>query len=160
VHWAPLSSHALIDQGALDWYRLQSVFAFARAHGGGETLAWTVQGIVSLVLAVGLAWLWKSRAAFELKAAALAAGALLATPYLFMYDLVVLAVAVAFLLRLALAREFLSRIEIAALAAAGALILIYPYVKTQVGLAAVAIVMILVMHRAFAQARSASATRI
>ena len=160
VHWAPLSSHALIDQGALDWYRLQSVFAFARAHGGSETLAWTVQGIVSLALAVGLAWLWKSRAAFELKAAALAAGALLATPYLFMYDLVVLAVAVAFLLRLALAREFLSRIEIAALAAAGVLILIYPYVKTQVGLAAVVIVMILVMHRAFAQARSASATRI
>jgi hypothetical protein len=160
VHWAPLSSHALIDQGALDWYRLQSVFAFARAHGGGETLAWTVQGIVSLALAVGLAWLWKSRAAFELKAAALAAGALLATPYLFMYDLVVLAVAVAFLLRLALAREFLSRIEIAALAAAGALILIYPYVKTQVGLAAVVIVMILVMHRAFAEARSAPTTRI
>jgi arabinofuranan 3-O-arabinosyltransferase len=160
VHWAPLSSHALIDQGALDWYRLQSVFAFARAHGGSETLAWTVQGIVSLALAVGLAWLWKSRAAFELKAAALAAGALLATPYLFMYDLVVLAVAVAFLLRLALAREFLSRIEIAALAAAGVLILIYPYVKTQVGLAAVAIVMILVMHRAFAEARSAPTTRI
>ena len=69
-----------------------------------------------------------------------------------------LAVAVAFLLRLALAREFLSGIEIAALAAAGALILIYPYVKTQVGLAAVVIVMALVMHRAFAEARSAAAT--
>jgi arabinofuranan 3-O-arabinosyltransferase len=102
-------------------------------------------------------WLWRSRVAFELKAAALAAGALLATPYLFMYDLVVLAVAAAFLLRLALAREFLSRIEIAALAAAGALILIYPYVKTNVGLAAVAIVMVLVVHRAFTEARPASA---
>ena len=101
-------------------------------------------------------WLWKSRVAFELKAAALAAGALLATPYLFMYDLVVLAVAVAFLLRLALAREFLNGIEIAALAAAGALILIYPYVKTNVGLAAVAIVMALVVHRTFAEARSAT----
>jgi arabinofuranan 3-O-arabinosyltransferase len=154
VHWAPLSSRALIDEGALDWYRLQSVFALVRAHGGGEPLAWTVQGIVSLGLAVGLAWLWKSRVAFELKAAALAAGALLATPYLFMYDLVVLAVAVAFLLRLALAREFLSRIEIAALAAAGVLILIYPYVKTHVGLAAVVIVMILIMHRARAEART------
>jgi arabinofuranan 3-O-arabinosyltransferase len=157
VHWAPLSSHALIEEGALDWYRLQSVFALVRAHGGSETLAWTVQGVLSLSLAVGLVWLWKSRVAFELKAAALAAGALLATPYLFMYDLVVLAVAVAFLLRLALAREFLSRIEIAALAAAGALILIYPYVKTNVGLAAVVIVMALVVHRAFAEARLASA---
>jgi arabinofuranan 3-O-arabinosyltransferase len=157
VHWAPLSSRALIDEGALDWYRLQSVFALVRAHGGSEPLAWTVQGIVSLGLAVGLAWLWKSRVAFELKAAALAAGALLATPYLFMYDLVVLAVAVAFLLRLALAREFLSGIEIAALATAGALILIYPYVKTHVGLAAAVIVMVLIMHRASAEARTALA---
>jgi hypothetical protein len=159
VHWAPLSSHALIDEGALDWYRLQSVFALVRAHGGSETLAWIVQGMVSLALAVGLAWLWQSRVAFELKAAALASGALLATPYLFMYDLVVLAVAVAFLLRLALAREFLSRIEIAALAAAGVLILIYPYVKTHVGLAAVVIVMALIAHRAGTQARTALAEK-
>jgi hypothetical protein len=157
VHWAPISNRVLIDQGALDWYRLQSVFALVRAHGGSETLAWIVQGLLSLLLAVGLGWLWKSRAEFELKAAALAAGALLATPYLFMYDLVVLAVAVAFLLRLALAREFLSRIDIAALATAGALILIYPYVKTQVGLAAVVIVMALIVHRASTQARIALA---
>jgi arabinofuranan 3-O-arabinosyltransferase len=147
VHWAPLSSHALIDEGALDWSRLQSVFAFVRAHGGSEALAWTVQAIVSLALVVGLVWLWRSRVPFELKAAGLAAGALLATPYLFMYDLVALAVAVAFLLRLALARDFLSRSEIAGLAAAGVLILIYPYVKTNVGLAAVVIVMILVLAR-------------
>jgi hypothetical protein len=112
---------------------------------------------LSLLLAVGLAWLWRSRVAFELKAAALAAGALLATPYLFMYDLVVLAVAVAFLLRLALARDFLSRIEIAALATAGALILIYPYVKTQIGLAAVVIVMVLIVHRALAGVQPALA---
>jgi hypothetical protein len=157
VHWAPISNRVLIDQGALDWYRLQSVFALVRAHGGSETLAWIVQGSLSLLLAVGLGWLWKSRAEFELKAAALAAGALLASPYLFMYDLVVLAVAVAFLLRLALAREFLSRIEIAALSAAGALILIYPYVKTQVGLAAVAIVMVLIVHRASTPAQTALA---
>jgi arabinofuranan 3-O-arabinosyltransferase len=147
VHWAPLSSHALIDENALDWSRLQSVFAFVRGHDGSEALAWTEQAIVSLALAVGLVCLWRSRVPFELKAAALAAGALLATPYLFMYDLVALAVAVAFLLRLALAQNFLSRSEIAALAAAGVLILIYPYVKTNVGLAAVVIVMALVLAR-------------
>jgi arabinofuranan 3-O-arabinosyltransferase len=151
VHWAPLSSHALIDEGALDWYRVQSVFALARGHGGSEALAWTVQAVVSLTLAVGLVWLWRSRVAFEFKAAALASGALLATPYLFMYDLVVLAVAVAFLLRLALTRDFLSRMEIAALAVAGALILIYPYVKTHVGLAAVIIVMAVVVGRTRAE---------
>jgi arabinofuranan 3-O-arabinosyltransferase len=104
------------------------------------------------VLAIGVVWLWRSRVAFEIKAAALATAALLATPYLFMYDLVVLAVAVAFLLRLGLARG-LSRMEIAWLAAAGALILIYPYVKTQVGLAATAIVAILIARQALAEIR-------
>jgi hypothetical protein len=152
LHWAPISSRVLIDQGGLDWYRLQSVFAFIRAHGGSEPLAWTVQAIVTVLLAVALVGLWRSRIAFELKAAALATAALLATPYLFMYDLVVLAVAVAFLLRLGLARG-LSRIEIAWLAAAGALILIYPYVKTQVGLVATAIVAILIARRALAEMR-------
>jgi arabinofuranan 3-O-arabinosyltransferase len=160
VHWAPISSHALIDEGALDWYRLQSVFALLRAHGGSETLAWTVQGALDVALAIGLAWLWRSRVAFELKAATLAAGALLATPYLFMYDLVVLAVAVAFLLRLALRQESFSRAETAALACAGALILIYPYVKTQVGLAAVVIVMALLLRRAYAELRHPSGSTI
>jgi hypothetical protein len=155
VHWAPLSSRALIDEEALDWYRLQSVFALVRAHGGSEVLAWTVQAVVSLSVAVALIWLWRSRAPYELKAAALAAGSLLATPYLFMYDVVVLAVAVAFLLRLALAREFLDRIEIAGLAVAGVLILIYPYVKTHVGFAAVVIVMALLARRARAQLQPA-----
>jgi len=71
--------------------------------------------------------------------------------------LVGLTVAAAFLLRFALAREFLSRIEIAALTAAGVPILIYPYVKAQVGLAAVVIVMVLIVHRAVADARPAAA---
>lgn len=153
AHWAPISSRALIDEGALDWFRVQSVFALVRAHGGSEAVAWTVQAIVTLGLAVGLVLLWRGRAPFALKAAALAAGTLLATPYLFMYDVVVLAVAVAFLLRFALEHDFLDTIEIAALAVGGVLILIYPYVKTHVGLAAVVIVMVLVARRVRAQAR-------
>ncbi len=147
AHWAPLSSHALIEEGALDWDRVQSVFAFVRAHGGSEALAWTVQAVVTLGLAVGLVLLWRSRVPFELKAAALAAGTLLASPYLFMYDVVVLAVAVAFLLRFALEHDFLDKIEIAALTAGGVLILVYPYVKTHVGLAAIVIVMVLAARR-------------
>ena len=122
-----------------DWNRLQSLFGLMRAHGAGETAAWIVQAIGSLATAVGLIWLWRSRVAFELKAAGLAAGALVATPYLYMYDLVVLAVAVAFLLRLALERGFLIS-EIVGLGVAGALLLAFPYVETQVGLAAVLIV--------------------
>jgi hypothetical protein len=69
-----------------------------------------------------------------------------------MHDLVVLAVAVAFLLRFALERGFHTS-EIAGLGIAGALILIFPYVKTQVGLAAVSIVLALVIGRARTVAR-------
>jgi len=105
-----------------------------------------VQASGSLAVAVWLVWLWRRPVPFELKAAALAAGALLATPYLYMYDLVALAVAVAFLLRFALLRGFITS-EIVGLAGAGALILVFPYAKTQVGLAAALIVMALLVQR-------------
>ena len=61
--------------------------------------------------------LWRSDAAFELKAAALALGSLLATPYVLDYDLVVLAVAIAFLARHGLRHGF-RNFEISLLAAA------------------------------------------
>ncbi len=143
----PVTSRVVLGEGAADWDRLQSLFGLMRAHGAGEPVAWTVQAIGTLALAAGLVWLWRSRVAFELKAAALAAGTLFATPYVYMYDLVVLAVAVAFLLRYAF-EHGMSSIENAGLAGAGALILIYPYVKAQVGLAAVLIVLALVSYRA------------
>jgi arabinofuranan 3-O-arabinosyltransferase len=127
-----------------------------RAHGAGEMAAWTVQAIGSAATAVGLIWLWRSRVPFELKAAGLAAGALIATPYLYMYDLVVLAVAVAFLLRLMLERGFLTS-EIVGLPVAGALLLAFPYVETQVGLAAALIVMALVAQRALLETRNSRA---
>jgi arabinofuranan 3-O-arabinosyltransferase len=142
----PQTSRVVLGEGGAGWARLQSLFGFMRAHGAGETPAWSVQAAGTLSLAVGLTWFWRSRALFELKAAALAAGALLATPYVYIYDLVVLAVAVAFLLRDALARGF-AFVDIAGLAGAGLLILIYPYAKTQVGLAAVLIVLSLAVYR-------------
>jgi hypothetical protein len=153
IHSTPVTSRVVLDEGGADWERLQSLFALVRAHGGGEALAWSVQAVVALALAGCLVMLWRSRAPYDLKAAALAAGALLATPYLYMYDLVVLAVAVAFLLRYALARGF-STSEILGLPVASALILMFPYVKTQVGLAAVVIVMALIAQRVLSDAKS------
>jgi hypothetical protein len=58
------------------------------------------------MLATSLAWLWHSEAAFELKASALATASLLATPYVLDYDLVVLAVSIAFLARHGFAHGF------------------------------------------------------
>jgi arabinofuranan 3-O-arabinosyltransferase len=153
LHWLPITSHVVLGEGGADFARLQSLFGLVRAHGGSETLAWAVQSAGSVTTAALVVWLWHRRMPFELKAASLAAGTLLVTPYVYMYDVVVLGVAVAFLLRLALQRG-LSASEAAGLAAAGVLILIFPFVKTQVGLAAVLIVMMLIVHRAVASAPS------
>jgi arabinofuranan 3-O-arabinosyltransferase len=147
VHWMPITSRVVLGEGHADWSRLQSLFGLVRSHGGGAQLAWTVQAIGSLIVAAGITWLWRGRLPYDLKAAGLACGVLLATPYLYMYDVVVLAVAVAFLIRYALERGFLTS-ELAGLFGAGALILIFPFVKTQVGLAAVLIVLALVAQRA------------
>ncbi len=143
----PLTGRVVLGEGAADFDRLQSLFGFLRAHGFSEGTAWTAQAAAAIALAAGLIALWRSRAAYDIKAAALAAGTLLATPYLYIYDLVVLAVPTAFLLRLLLARGF-SAIQIAGLAAAGMLLLVYPYAKTQVGLAATLIVFALVVQEA------------
>ena len=146
----PITSHIVLGEGHADLSRLQSLFGLVRAYGGSEPLAWTVQAAASLALVIALVWLWRGRAPYELKAAALAAGTLVATPYVYMYDLVVLAVAVAFLLRFALERGFVMS-EIVGLAGAGTLILVYPYVRTQVGLAAVLIVLALIAQRVVAE---------
>jgi len=150
VHWMPITGRVVLGEGAADWSRLQSLFGLMRAHGAGEMLAWTVQTVSALAVVAGIVALWRSPASYEIKAAGLAAGALLATPYIYIYDLVVLAVAVAFLLRLALRRGF-SAVDVGALGAAGLLILSFPYVQTQVGLAAVIVVAGLVVERAFAE---------
>jgi alpha-1,2-mannosyltransferase len=69
------------------------------------------------MLAASLFRLWHSDAAFELKASALATASLLATPYVLDYDLVVLAVAIAYFARHGLSHGFRS-FEISLLAAA------------------------------------------
>jgi hypothetical protein len=141
------ANQLVLTDGGMGWGKLQSAFGLVRALGGGETLAWIVQGGLAVAIAAALVWFWRSDAPFELKAAALAVGTVLVTPYVFAYDLVVLAVPVAFLLRIGLAHGFKRR-EAYALAAAGALLLIYIVATTQVGLTASLIVALLVGWRA------------
>ena len=87
----------VLEQGNTGWYKIQSVFAWARMWGAPVALAYALQGAVALALAGALAWLWRSAAAFPLKAAALCLGTILATPYSLDYDMMVLAPAIAFL---------------------------------------------------------------
>ncbi len=107
----------VLEQGGTGWEKIQSVFSAVRMWGASVHAAYAVQTTLALMLAASLAWLWQSDAAFELKAAALATGSLLATPYVLDYDLVVLAVAIAFFARHGLSRGFRDY-EISLLAAA------------------------------------------
>src|SRR5258708_3849861 len=107
----------VLEQGGAGWEKIQSIFSAARMWGAGVDTAYAVQIALALMLAASLAWLWQSDAAFELKAAALATASLLATPYVLDYDLVVLAVAIAFFVRHGLNRGFRD-FEISLLAAA------------------------------------------
>jgi hypothetical protein len=96
----------VLEKGGTGWEKIQSIFSAARMWGAGVQAAYTVQIALTLLLAASLAWLWHSGAALELKASALATGSLLATPYVLDYDLVVLAVAIAFFVRHGLSRGF------------------------------------------------------
>src|ERR1700722_15992545 len=107
----------VLEQGDTGWEKIQSVFSAARMWGAGIHTAYAIQTALALMLAASLAWLWQSDAAFELKAAALATASLLATPYVLDYDLVALAVAIAFFVRHGLRRGFRT-FEISVLAAA------------------------------------------
>lgn len=106
----------LLEQGDIGWEKNQSIFSAARNFGANVPTAYAIQGALALFLAASLAWLWHCHAAFELKAAALALGSLLATPYMLDYDLVVLAVAIAFFARHGCQRGF-REYEISLLAA-------------------------------------------
>lgn len=99
-HLLPATANTLVEHGGVGWGKLQSLYGFVRWLGGPSSFAWTAQGLLTLTMAGGIVWLWRSKAAYEHKAAALAAATLLATPYVFLYDLPILAVAAGFLMRL------------------------------------------------------------
>jgi hypothetical protein len=96
----------VLEQGNTGWYKIQSVFAWARMWGAPIPLAYALQGATILALGAALIWLWRSAASFPLKAAALCLATILATPYSFDYDMMVLAPAIAFLAADGFARGF------------------------------------------------------
>jgi alpha-1,2-mannosyltransferase len=96
----------VLEQGGTGWFKIQSVFSWVRMWGGGIALAYLMQGAATIAIAGALVWLWRSRAAFALKAALLIVGCVLATPYSLDYDLMLLAPAIAFIAADGAARGF------------------------------------------------------
>jgi arabinofuranan 3-O-arabinosyltransferase len=146
-HWMPRFSQAFLSEGQAAWWKLQSLYSLLRFLGCGEQFAWAVHWVFTAAVATTLVLMWRSHVPYTLKAAALAAGTLLITPYLFMYDVMVLAIPVAFLVRLGLNSGF-RPYELPALALALALIVTFIFTGSPGGLGATVIVAGLVLRRA------------
>ncbi len=149
VEWMPVTSAVVFGDGRAGLNKLQSLFGVVRWLGGGMTAAWLAQGVFIAVLAAAVVALWRRSVSYEIKAAALAVAALLATPYLYIYDFPVLAIPLAFLVRAGQRDGFLAY-EWPALAAACGLILAFPFLVMPTGFAAAVIVAATIACRVFA----------
>ena len=147
-HWAPRASQAFLSDGLAEFRKMQSLFTLTRFLGGGEQLAWTLHGALALAAGAATVLLWRTQVRYELKAAALATASLLVTPYLYIYDLVLLAIPVALLLRLGLQEGF-RRFELPVIGVAMALLAVFPFVIKPTGWVATLLIAALVARRAF-----------
>ena len=146
-HWLPMASQAILSEGRAAWWKLHSIFALVRHLGGTESLAWAFQWVLTASVAIVLALMWRSRVPYTVKSMALAAGTLLTTPYLYVYDMMVLAIPIAFLVRIGLKSGFRDY-GLPALGGAVALIVIFIFTGAPVGLGATLIVGALALLRA------------
>jgi hypothetical protein len=132
VRSVPVTVDAVFVRGLEGWGKLNSLYGVCRWAGLGAQTAAAIQFALTAVLVVAIVVLWRSQAPFARKAAALATATLLATPYVYIYDFPILAVAIAFLWR---ERTFVLR-ESLLTAIACAAIAIFPFAHAATGLIA------------------------
>ncbi len=143
-HSVPRTSEMILGSGRAGWNKLQTIYGFLRWAGASDGAAWSAQIATALLLLAGLIAMWRSRLPFALRAAALCVCTLLATPYAYIYDFPLLALAIAFLYR---DRAF-NRYETGIVGAACLLILALPWTGAPLGLASSLLVASLVSRRA------------
>jgi arabinofuranan 3-O-arabinosyltransferase len=115
---------------ARDWdIQKQGVFGLVRFSGASEQLAWALQWAMTATVAVGTVLLWR-----------------LMTPYLFLYDMTVLAIPIAWPVRIGLADGF-QKFELPALGCAALLLLCFPFFEAPIGLGGTLTVAALIVRR-------------
>jgi len=92
-----LTQKLILEQGAAGWGKIQSLFATLRAFNLDLHRAYAAQAVLAAAALIVTIALWRGKTSHATRAAALCATILCATPYLFDYDLTVLAVPVALL---------------------------------------------------------------
>src|SRR5207245_938466 len=109
---------------APDWGRFQSVYGLMRDLDASATLAWLAQSVTAVGVAMIVWFVWRSTVRYALKAATLSTAALIATPYVFSYDLVAIAIPTAFLAKDQIRCGFLRGEQTVMLALFGAILAI------------------------------------
>ncbi len=87
----------VLERGAINFWTLQSVFGAIRMWGGSVDAAYLFQIMVALYAAAAVIWVWRSGSRLALRGATLAAGSLMVSPYVLQYDLVLLALPIAWM---------------------------------------------------------------
>src|SRR5215469_10190149 len=87
----------VLENGSAGFYKIQSIFAWVRLSGGTVAQAYVIQTATDVVIVLALLSIWRSHVDMAIKGAALCLGALLVTPYVLDYDLMLLAPAIALL---------------------------------------------------------------
>jgi hypothetical protein len=85
-----------LETNDVGWGKLQSVYGLLRSLGASAGVAWGAHIAIALAAAVAVALAWTRPLPYALKAALVSVATLVVTPYVFIYDLVALAVPVAF----------------------------------------------------------------
>jgi hypothetical protein len=94
-----ITRRRLLKFGLVPYYEFPSVFAAARLLGCVPAVAWSAQTIASLGSAAIVVWCWGHSTEAMIRNAALAAATPLASPFFLDYDPTIVAVAMAWLVR-------------------------------------------------------------
>ncbi|WP_417666629.1 glycosyltransferase family 87 protein [Roseibium sp.] len=93
-------ARSVLTGGDVDLHKFVSVYGGLRLIGAGPTLAYGLQALVGAGMLVLVIHVWRQQVALEAKAIVLIGAGLLATPFILSYDLAVIAIALAFAVKL------------------------------------------------------------
>ena len=148
---ARFSDHLASDQFPIA-HKLHTAFGAMLTLGASRSTAMLVQVTLTLSLVAAIVLVWRSAAPHALKAALLATAVVMASPYVFFYDLTMLAVTQAFLIRHWLATSFDER-KVYALAVVNVVAMLILSTQSPVGFGSGLILLMLVLREAWPYVR-------
>jgi hypothetical protein len=155
---AKFGTFALADTNGAA-YKMQSLFGFLRAFDAPAQIALAAQALLGCAMVALTAWIWRETSigtgtddrSHDLKSGILLASTVLVSPYAFHYDLTVLTLAQAFMLRHALATsphaDEIPQAVLVVILAVNALIMIFPPLSIPTGFLASLVLTVALLHR-------------